>query len=67
MGQGVFGVEAAAKYYFQKSAKDLTKSEAAWIAVVLPNPKSYDPKNPSLALRKKHRWVLRQMNTIHLK
>ena len=67
MGQGVFGVEAAAKYYFQKSAKDLTKSEAAWIAVVLPNPKSYDPKNPSSALRKKHRWVLRQMNMIHLK
>lgn len=29
MGRGVFGVEAASKYYFNKSAKDLTKSEAA--------------------------------------
>ncbi|NHQ69830.1 monofunctional biosynthetic peptidoglycan transglycosylase, partial [Elizabethkingia miricola] len=36
MGRGVFGVEAASKYYFNKSAKDLTKSEAAWIAAVLP-------------------------------
>lgn len=67
MGQGVFGVEAASHYYFKKSAKDLTKSEAAWIAVVLPNPKKYDPKNPTPALRKKHRWVMNQMNTIKLK
>jgi membrane peptidoglycan carboxypeptidase len=44
MGQGVFGIEAASKYYFGKSSKDLTKSEAAWIAVVLPSPKKYDPK-----------------------
>lgn len=67
MGQGVFGVEAASHYYFGKSAKDLTKSEAAWIAVVLPNPKKYDPKNPTPVLRKKHRWVMNQMNTISLK
>ncbi|WP_300675608.1 monofunctional biosynthetic peptidoglycan transglycosylase [Soonwooa sp.] len=67
MGQGVFGVEAASKYYFGKSAKDLTKSEAAWIAVVLPNPKKYDPKNPTPYLNKKHNWVMRQMNNIVLK
>lgn len=67
MGQGVFGVESAAQYYFKKSSKDLSKSEAAWIAVVLPNPKAYDPKNPTAALRKKHQWVMRQMNYIRLK
>lgn len=67
MGQGVFGVEAASKYYFGKSAKDLTKSEAAWIAAVLPNPKKYDPKNPSAYLRKKHSWIMRQMNNVVLK
>ena len=67
MGQGVFGVEAAANYYFGKSSKNLTKSEAAWIAVVLPNPKKYDPKNPTAYLNKKHRWVMRQMNNVVLK
>ncbi len=67
MGQGVFGVEAAAEYYFNKTSKDLSKSEAAWIAVILPNPKKYDPKNPSSYLRKKHNWVMRQMNHISLK
>ena len=51
MGQGVFGVEAASQYYFGKSSKSLTVSEAAWIAAVLPNPKKYDPKNPSDYLR----------------
>ena len=67
MGQGVFGVEAASQYYFNKPAKDLNKSEAAWIAAVLPNPKKYDPKNPSAYLRKKHSWIMRQMNNIVLK
>lgn len=67
MGQGVFGVEAAADYYFNKSSKDLTKSEAAWIATILPNPKKYDPKNPSAYLKRKHRWILRQMSHVSLK
>lgn len=67
MGQGVFGVEAASKYYFKKSAKNLTKTEAAWIAVILPNPKNYDPKNPTPSLKKKHKWIISQMNNIRLK
>lgn len=67
MGRGVFGVEAASKYYFNKSAQNLTKSEAAWIATVLPNPQKYDPKNPSAYLTKKHKWIMRQMNNITLK
>lgn len=67
MGQGVFGIEAASQYYFGESAKDLTKSQAAWIAAVLPNPKKYDPKNPSAYLNKKHNWIMRQMNNIVLK
>ena len=67
MGRGVFGVEAASKYYFNKSSQDLTKSEAAWIAAILPNPQKYDPKNPSAYLNKKHNWIMRQMNNITLK
>lgn len=67
MGQGVFGVEAASNYYFNKSSQNLTKSEAAWIATILPNPKKYDPKNPSAYLQKKHRWIMRQMNNVSVK
>lgn len=67
MGRGVFGIEAAAQYYFHKPAKNLTKSEAAWIATILPNPKKYDPLHPTPYLNKKHRWVMRQMNYMSLK
>lgn len=67
MGRGVLGVEAASEYYFNKSSKDLTKSEAAWIATILPNPKKYDPKNPTVYLNKKHNWIMRQMNNVSLK
>ena len=67
MGQGVFGVEAASQYYFNKSSANLTKSEAAWIATILPNPKKYDPKNPSKYLNRKHSWIMRQMNNVSLK
>ena len=67
MGRGVFGVEAASKYYFNKSSKDLSKSEAAWIAAILPNPQKYDPKNPTAYLNKKHNWIMRQMNNVSLK
>lgn len=66
MGQGVFGVEAASHYYFGKNAKNLTKSEAAWIAAILPNPKKYDPNNPSSYLRKRHTWIMKQMNNVRL-
>lgn len=67
MGQGVFGIEAASHYYFGKSSQDLSKSEAAWIAVILPSPQKYDPNNPSSSLRRKHSWVMRQMNNVVLK
>ena len=67
MGRGDFGVEAASEYYFNKNAKNLTKSEAAWIAAILPNPKKYDPKNPSSYLKRKHSWIMRQMNNVNLK
>ena len=67
MGQGVFGVEAASQYYYGKSAKNLTRNEAAMIAAILPNPKKYDPKNPSAYIAKRQRWILNQMKNISLK
>lgn len=66
MGQGVFGIEAASQYYFGKNAKSLTKSQAAWIAAILPSPQKYDPNNPSSYLRKRHSWILKQMTHVRL-
>lgn len=46
-GEGVFGAEAAARRYFEKSAADLTPGEAARLAAVLPNPKERSASRPS--------------------
>ncbi len=43
MGNEVWGVEAASRHYFQKSAKDLTAEEAATLAGLLPFPRSSNP------------------------
>jgi monofunctional biosynthetic peptidoglycan transglycosylase len=46
-GPGIFGGEAAAQYYFGKSAKDLTRREALLLAVSLPLPNVRNPAKPS--------------------
>lgn len=45
-GKGVFGCEAAARAYFSKSCADLSPDEAVAMAVVLPNPRRWDPSKP---------------------
>ena len=40
-GEGVFGAEAAARYYFGVSAAQLSSEQAARLAAFLPNPKRY--------------------------
>lgn len=64
MGPGIFGVQAAAKKYFQKDAKALTRSEAAQIAACLPNPKKFPVKPQSRYVAYRSRNILRQMNSL---
>jgi monofunctional biosynthetic peptidoglycan transglycosylase len=45
-GRGVFGVEAASRHYFRKSAKDLSRQEAARLAAILPQPIKRDAASP---------------------
>lgn len=64
MGKGIFGIEAASRAYFKKSAKKLSESEAAKIAACLPNPKVYKVNPPSSYITKRYPWVVRQMNNL---
>lgn len=52
-GDGLFGAEAAAQARFGKSAKDLTKQEAALLAAVLPSPNKWrvNPPGPYVSRR----------------
>ncbi|HLY69529.1 MAG TPA: monofunctional biosynthetic peptidoglycan transglycosylase [Puia sp.] len=62
MGKGVFGIQAAAEYYFGKHAKSLTRQESSLIASGMPNPKVYTIKPLSNHVATRYPWVLNQMN-----
>lgn len=62
MGQGVYGADAAARYYFHKSAKSLTRKEAALIIAILPSPQKWDAKRPSAYVNRRANSIVRYMN-----
>jgi monofunctional biosynthetic peptidoglycan transglycosylase len=64
MGPGIFGIEAASKKYFGKSAKNLSRAEAAMIIACLPNPKRFTVKPMSGRVAWRYPWILQQMNNI---
>lgn len=53
MGEGVFGVEAAAQHHFGVPASDLSPGQAAALAAVLPSPRTRSAAAPSQALRRR--------------
>ena len=58
LGKGVYGVEAASKKFFHKKAKQLTISEAALIAAVLPNPIKFKINKPSPYVLKRQQKIM---------
>jgi monofunctional biosynthetic peptidoglycan transglycosylase len=61
MGDGIYGAEAASQEYFNVHASELTASQAALIAAILPNPIKYSAKTPGPYVQKRQAWVLKQM------
>jgi len=64
MGDGIYGIEAAAQTYYKKPAAKLNRSQAAMIAAVLPNPRRWTPKKPTPYIVGRQAWILRQMNNL---
>src|SRR5450755_1286379 len=62
MGDGIFGIEAAAQNVFKKPAMKLSQQEGAMIAACLPNPKKYTIKPLSRPVANRYPWVMNQMN-----
>ncbi|PHS67323.1 MAG: monofunctional biosynthetic peptidoglycan transglycosylase [Flavobacterium sp.] len=61
MGNGIFGAEAAANYWYNTSAKKLSKDQAAGIAAILPNPLKYSVNPSSRFIKSRKYWIKRQM------
>lgn len=66
-GDGIYGAEAASRYYFKKSASNLTLQEAAYLAAMIPSPLNvFNPKkNPKRVVRRQ-KVIQRGMNSIKL-
>jgi len=64
MGPGVYGAEAASRYWFDKSASDLTRQEAARLAAILPNPREYRASSPGPYVRRRARAIQGNMAVI---
>ncbi|MGW0711587.1 transglycosylase domain-containing protein [Streptomyces sp. NPDC002643] len=60
-GQQAYGVEAASRRYFSKSAKDLNLEQAALLAGVVQSPSLYDPVNNPKTATKRRNVVLQRM------
>lgn len=64
MGEGMFGIEAASRKYFNKPAVNLSRQEAALIAACLPNPVRFRVKPASSYVVYRSGWIMRQMNNL---
>jgi membrane peptidoglycan carboxypeptidase len=65
-GAGSYGIEAAARHYFSRSAKDVTLPQAAMLAGIVQQPSAYDPtRHPDAALARRN-IVLARMAEVGL-
>ena len=62
MGNGIYGVEEASKYWFKKPAIKLNRNEAAAIAAILPNPLRFKANPATNYIQRRKNWIVRQMN-----
>jgi monofunctional biosynthetic peptidoglycan transglycosylase len=60
-GDGLFGMNSASQFYFNKSAQSLTKRQAALLVAVLPNPIRWKPNAPTPFINRKANTIVRYM------
>lgn len=65
-GDGVYGVEAASRQFFQKPAKNLTATESALLISVLPNPRVLQVAKPSAYVRYRQAAILRRLSYVEI-
>ena len=61
LGEGVWGVEAASRRYYRKSAGLLSPTQAAALAATLPFPRSSNPAYRPVRMRRRQELILRRM------
>jgi monofunctional biosynthetic peptidoglycan transglycosylase len=65
-GRGIYGAEAAARYYYRIPASKLGAAQAAKLAVMLPNPRYYDAHRNTKYLNRRTAIILNRMGSAEL-
>jgi monofunctional biosynthetic peptidoglycan transglycosylase len=65
-GENVFGAQAAAEHYFKRNAAQLTATQSARLAAMLPNPAYYDKRGNTRYLQSRTRTLLQRMRMIEV-
>jgi monofunctional biosynthetic peptidoglycan transglycosylase len=63
-GDGIYGVDAAARIYFSKSAAELGPAESALLAAAIVNPRVLNPAHPGTRLLRRQQLILRRMGAV---
>ena len=63
-GPGIYGAEAAAQAYFNTSAANLTRYQAALLAAVLPNPRKFHANRPSAYIQGRANTIMRRTHQL---
>jgi len=63
-GYGTYGAEAASQRFFHKPASRLSRSDAAVLAAVLPNPEHWSAAAPPRYVLERRDWILNQMQAL---
>ncbi|MEC3906196.1 monofunctional biosynthetic peptidoglycan transglycosylase [Tamlana sp. 2201CG12-4] len=61
MGNGIYGAQAASQYWFKKPASKLALQEAAAIAAILPNPRTYKANPATAYIESRKQWIVKQI------
>ena len=65
-GGGIYGLDSAARHYFKKGATQLSISEAAALAAILPNPRKLSPIRMVQSTRRRYERILREYGATKL-
>ncbi len=65
-GNGIYGCEAASRYYFNHSATTLSPVEAAWLAAILPSPRRWSIRRPQQHVTNRHARILKSMTKVRI-
>ena len=61
LGPGIYGAEAASRYYWNRPASQLSLGEAQLFAAILPNPRRWNPKRPTNFVLRRRNFIRRNL------